>query len=232
MSILLAIESSGDGGGAAVLKNGALAAEVSVPAPRTHGAQLLVCVDRALSQAGTTRAQISAVAVNCGPGSYTGLRIGLATAAAIGHALDRPVIGVPCFDAMAQQFCTSRKLADAELWPVLDARREQVMTARFNIQGGKLSRAGEDQLLSPEALCEAAADKAIVFGTGLPAYPGKWDQSRIRADSSEFVLSAASIGLQAWQMLAGGDPGQWPRKPVEPRYFRSVTARTIEERTR
>jgi tRNA threonylcarbamoyladenosine biosynthesis protein TsaB len=233
--IILAIESSGDGGGAAVLRDGVILAEVAVPAPRTHGAQLMVCVDRACTQAKVARAQIDVVAVNCGPGSYTGLRIGLALAAGLGHGLNRPVVGVPCFEAMALQFVLQTgpgPKAETELWPVLDARREEVMTARFTWQGDRMTREGQDLLVAPEQLGEQAAQGAIVFGSGLPAYPGRWDQARLKVNAGEFMLGAGSLGLAAQLQLAGvKDPVLIPRAPVMPRYFRQVTAKTIAERT-
>ncbi len=233
--IILAIESSGDGGGAAVLSDGEILCEVSVPAPRTHGSQLMVCVDRACTQAQIARSRIDVVAVNCGPGSYTGLRIGLAVAAGLGHGLDRPVVGVPCFEAMALQFALQSgdgPQVETELWPVLDARREEVMTARFTWHKDQLVRAGQDLLTAPEQLAEMAAQGAIVFGSGLPAYPGRWDQARLKVNAGEFVLGAGSLGLAAHLQLAGvRDATLLARAPVPPRYFRQVTAKTIAERT-
>jgi len=232
--VILAIESSGDSGGAALLRDGTLLAEVNVPAPRTHGSQLLPCVDRALARAKLARADIDVVAVNCGPGSYTGLRIGLATAHGVGHGLDRPVVGVPGFEAMVLQ-CLAQVTVPfkdgQEFWPVLDARRDEVMTAKFQLQGGLAKRASEDHLIAPEALCEAAAPRAVVFGTGLAAYPGRWDQSKVSAIGAELMLTPMFLGMAAWHQLSGIK--QWqdlPRQTVEPRYFRHVTAKTIAER--
>jgi len=235
MTVILAIETSGEGGGAAVLREGKPLAEVSVPAARSHGAQLMPCVDKAVLEAGVGRDQLDLIAVNCGPGSYTGLRIGLAAAAAIGFALDRPVVGVPCFDAMALQYLASAQVdegASIEFWPVLDARRGEVMTARFLYENGQLTRQSEDELLAPEVLCERAANKAVVFGSGLPAYPGRWDTSKVAVDAAQFALGAASVGIQAWHQVKGIERAQLPRKRVEPRYFRQVTARTIAERVK
>lgn len=232
--VILAIESSGDSGGAALLRDSTLLAEVNVPAPRTHGAQLLPCIDRALSRAKLTRAQIDVVAVNSGPGSYTGLRIGLATAQAVGYGLARPVVGVPCFEAMVLQYqaqVTVPFKEGQEFWPVLDARRDEVMTAKFAMRGGFARRECEDLLLAPEKLCEQAAARAVVFGTGLAAYPGRWDQSKVTAIGAELALTPMFLGLAAWHQLSGVKSWQdIAIKPVEPRYFRQVTAKTIAER--
>lgn len=233
--VILAIESSGDSGGAALVRDGTLLAEVNVPGARTHGAQLLPSVDRALTRAKLTRNQVDVVAVNCGPGSYTGLRIGLATAQGIGHGLDRPVVGVPCFEAMVLQYqaqVTVPFKEGQEFWPVLDARRDEVMTAKFAMRGGFARRESDDQLLAPEKLCEQAAQRAVVFGTGLSAYPGRWDQSRVTVMGAELALTPMFLGLAAWHQLTGVKSWQEiPRAPVQPRYFRQVTAKTIAERT-
>ncbi|MBE7490248.1 MAG: tRNA (adenosine(37)-N6)-threonylcarbamoyltransferase complex dimerization subunit type 1 TsaB [Planctomycetes bacterium] len=232
--VILAIESSGDSGGAALVRDGSLLSEVTVPGARSHGAQLMPCVDRALARAKLARNQIDVVAVNCGPGSYTGLRIGLATAQGIAHGLDRPAVGVPCFEAMVLQYLAQVAVPfkdGQEFWPVLDARRDEVMTARFVLAGGLARRESGDRLLEPEKLCEQAAPRAVVFGTGLAAYPGRWDQSRVTAIGAELALTPMFLGLAAWHQLTGVKSWQEiPRAPVVPRYFRQVTAKTIAER--
>ncbi|MBX3461442.1 MAG: tRNA (adenosine(37)-N6)-threonylcarbamoyltransferase complex dimerization subunit type 1 TsaB [Planctomycetes bacterium] len=233
--VMLAIESSGDGGGAAVLRNGEVAAEVEVSGPRKHGSELMPCIDRALAQAKLQRNEIDVVAVNCGPGSYTGLRIGIATAEAIGFALGKPVIGVPCFDAMAVQYVMRDDFEielKRELWPVLDARRNEVMTARMLYDGGRLERATGDVLVDPAKLHEQAQRQAIVFGSGVPPYEGKFDHNHLLVDIAGFEVKPSSVGLQAVRQLADAELAALPRKPVEPRYFRRVLAKTVEERAR
>lgn len=232
--IILALESSGDGGGAAVLRGAEVAAHVAVSGPRVHGAELMACVDRACVQAKVTRAQLDVIAVNCGPGSYTGLRIGLASAAAIGRALERPVLGVPCFDAMAVQYVGAQNFnirTRCELWPVLDARREEVMTARLEYAAGVLKRLSPDELLAPETLRDRAAHGAVVFGAAVPVYHERLKREEIILDRREFVLTAAAVGMQAWRQLSDApDWRQLPLAPVAPRYFRDITAKTIEQR--
>ena len=232
--IILSIESSGDGGGAAILRGGEVQAEVEVSGPRRHGAELMPCIDKACLDAAITRSVIDVVAVNSGPGSYTGLRIGLSTAAAIGHALDKPVIGVPCFDAMVLQYVMGDDFdveLKRELWPVLDARRDEVMTARFEYENGEFTRATADMLIAPDKLHEQAARQAIVFGTGVGPYEGRFNADHLFVDRNDFALKPAGVALQAFRQLADvTDPAGIERKLVEPRYFRRVLAKTIEER--
>lgn len=232
--IILAIESSGELGGASVLVDGKLESEIEVSGPRRHGAELMPCIDKATIDAAIERSGMDVIAVNCGPGSYTGLRIGLATAAALGFALDKPVVGVPCFDAMVLQYVSAPGFdgkLKCELWPVLDARQDEVMTARFTFAEGEFTRASDDQLLAPEKLHEHAAAEAIVFGPGVTPYAAKFNSKHLLVAADEFALKASSVGRQAARQLAGlADLTTLQREPVEPRYFRRVMAKTVAER--
>ncbi|MCA8913915.1 MAG: tRNA (adenosine(37)-N6)-threonylcarbamoyltransferase complex dimerization subunit type 1 TsaB [Planctomycetes bacterium] len=232
--IILAIESSGDGGGAAVLRDGEIDSEAEVSGPRRHGSELMPCIDKVCLDAAINRGDMDVIAVNCGPGSYTGLRIGLATAATLGFALDKPVAGIPCFDAMVLQYVMADDFdveLKRELWPVLDARRDEVMTARFEYDNGAFKRATADMLVAPEKLHEQAQRQAIVFGSGVAPYADKFNHDHLVVDGEEFGLKPSSVALAAYRQLADvEDAGTLERKLVEPRYFRRVLAKTIEER--
>jgi tRNA threonylcarbamoyladenosine biosynthesis protein TsaB len=232
--VILAIESSGDGGGAAVVRGGKVIAEAEVSGPRRHGSELMPCIDNALTDSKLKREEIDVIAVNCGPGSYTGLRIGIAAADAIGYALDKPVIGVDALEAMALQY-VMRSAFDAkskgELWPVLDARRDEVMTTRMQYAKKDLSRAGDDSLVAPESLHLQAEQQAIVFGSGVLPYKDLFNREHLHVDDADFVLRPSSVAIQAWRQLSGiKDAAKIERKRIEPLYFRRVLARTIEER--
>ena len=234
--VILAIETSGDGGGAAVLRDGELLAEAVVSGPRTHGSELLPCIDRAVREADANRRDIDLIAVNRGPGSYTGLRIGLATAAGLGAALDRPVVGVDCLEVMARQYVTAPGFDVAlkrELWPVLDARRGELMTARSLYDNGRLERASGDHLLAPDKLNEQGGRLAIVFGPGVEPYADKLDANHLHVDFEDFLISPQTVGVQAFVQLADVESAvDLPRDPVLPVYFRRVLAKTTEERSR
>jgi tRNA threonylcarbamoyladenosine biosynthesis protein TsaB len=171
--LILAIESSGELGGAALLEKGTLVGEELVSGPRKHGAELMPCIDRLFGKNKVAREALAVIAVNAGPGSYTGLRIGLMTAAALGFALDKPVWGVGAFDCMALQLVMSRGFDTrykGELWPVLDARRDELMTAKFMFEKGDIKRIGGDVLIAPTEFSKHAATGSIVFGTGVAPY--------------------------------------------------------------
>jgi tRNA threonylcarbamoyladenosine biosynthesis protein TsaB len=110
-------------------------ADLQQAAPRLHSSRLVPAVSEALRLAGLAPAAIGQVAVNRGPGSYTGIRIGLAAAEAMGQALGIPVYGVPGLWASA----ASRSL-DGLYAPALDARREDAFCALYEVQGVGLPR--------------------------------------------------------------------------------------------
>lgn len=233
--VILAIETSGEGGGASVLRAGQVLSDVTVSAARRHGAEIMHCVDRALAVAKLEREAIDVIAANCGPGSYTGLRIGLASAITLSYALDRPAVGVPCFDVMAAHYSLSGDLElsfAGELWPVLDARRDEVMTARFMYNRGVLERVGGDELVRPEGFGGRAAEGAIVFGTGLAPYINTFKaQSQLKLGPEVFNISPSSLAIQAYrQLLNVKAAAEIERKLIEPRYFRPVLAKTTEQR--
>lgn len=100
-----------------------LAEQVTVD-PRAHAEQLTPNIVGALAEAGVSTDQLDAVVVGCGPGPFTGLRVGMATAAAFGHALGRPVHGVCSLDAIAVG-------TSGDVLVVTDARRREVYWARY-----------------------------------------------------------------------------------------------------
>lgn len=232
--LILAIESSGDLGGAALLRKGTLVGEELVSGPRRHGAELMPCIDRLFVKHKIAREELAVIAVNAGPGSYTGLRIGLMTAAALGYALDKPVVGVGAFDCMALQLVMSRAFDTrykGELWPVLDARRDELMTARFVFEKGDLKRVGGDVLVAPAEFSKHAAAGSIVFGTGIVPYENLLKPQPLKLMEPKLDISPASVALVGWRELINvSDAQSIARKPIAPRYFRQVLAKTTEER--
>lgn len=108
-----------------------LLGEYSVNAGRTHSQRLMPMISALLSEAGLTREDLDGVVVSRGPGSYTGLRIGLTTGKALAFALQRPIAGVPTLEALAHNLSGTGAL----VCPVLDAKRGEVYTALYQTAG-------------------------------------------------------------------------------------------------
>ena len=141
---ILALDSSGLVASVAVLEDDALLAEYTMNYKKTHSQTLLPMLDEMAKMIDLDLNTIDAIAVAGGPGSFTGLRIGSATAKGLGLALSIPIIPVPTVDALAYNLYGSDKL----ICPIMDARRNQVYTGiyrfekDFEICGGLYPGAG------------------------------------------------------------------------------------------
>ena len=130
---VLAIESSGLVASCAIATEDTLLAEYTVNFKKTHSQTLLPMVNEIVSMVGIDLKEIDAIAVSAGPGSFTGLRIGSATAKGLGLALQKPIIPVPTTQGIAANLYGS----DGIICPLMDARRNQVYTGlyRYNKEG-------------------------------------------------------------------------------------------------
>ena len=124
--MLLALETSAERGGVALFAGEALLGEEDVGASERHAATLLVCLDRLLARIGRRQDEIETIALAIGPGSFTGLRIGLATALGLAFGTERRLVPVPTLAALAQQVEGAELVA-----PLLDARRGEVYAGLY-----------------------------------------------------------------------------------------------------
>ncbi len=162
---ILALETSARSVSAAVVEDGAPLACAFQCTGLTHSRTLMPMTDGVLKNAGLTLAQIDAVAVAAGPGSFTGLRIGVAAAKGLAWAAELPCIGVSTLEAMAQNLAHM----DAVLVCAMDARRSQVYNALFLARDGSLTRLTEDRAIAAADLAEELrreTRRLIVLGDG------------------------------------------------------------------
>lgn len=124
---LLAVDTSGPVAGVAVLRDGAIAYEAAAVNRLTHSANLMPMIEEALSRAGIDIADIDLYAAVTGPGSFTGVRIGVSAVKGMAHGAGKPCVGVDALEALAASLC----LSDALLCPLQDARAGQVYAAAF-----------------------------------------------------------------------------------------------------
>ena len=125
---VLAIESSSPQGSVALLESGRLVVSLTHDEPNAHAERLLPLVEQALAEAGWSRATIERMGVGIGPGSFTGVRVGIALAQGLALGLGRPLVGVTSLAAMAR--AVPREVAGMRV-PLLDARREEVFRAAY-----------------------------------------------------------------------------------------------------
>ncbi|MFJ4983718.1 tRNA (adenosine(37)-N6)-threonylcarbamoyltransferase complex dimerization subunit type 1 TsaB [Streptomyces sp. NPDC088732] len=159
---------------------------------RRHGELLMPAVDRVLREAGAEPADLTGLVVGVGPGPYTGLRVGLVTAAAFGDVLGVPVHGLCTLDGLAYAAGI-----DGPFVVATDARRKEVYWARYE---GPRGRVGDPAVDHPAEIAEHVAGLPAV-GAGAALYPGVFTDVRPPADQSAGALAA----LAAAKLAEGED---------------------------
>ncbi len=165
---ILGIDSSSLVASAAIVTDDILTAEYTVNFKKTHSQTLLPMIDEIVSMTGTDLEEIDAIAVSGGPGSFTGLRIGSATAKGLGLALKKPLIHVPTVDALAYNLWGAADL----VCPIMDAKRNQVYTGIYRMREG-LSIVKEQCPMDMRGLMEklnGLGEPVIFLGDGVPVY--------------------------------------------------------------
>ena len=171
MTRVLAIDVTGAAGGAALLSPACLLTETIPPEVR-RGRDLVPGIARMLEQSGLTLDQLDVVACGVGPGSFTGIRIGVATAATLAWAAGRPVLDVGSLHGIAYNAPD-----DAQTVLVaLDARRGNLFAARFRREGSGLVLDGAYRNAAPAEVAAELPDGAWVLGDGRAKYPDLFDR--------------------------------------------------------
>ncbi len=166
---LLAIDSSGLVASVAVVTEEALLAEYTVNYKKTHSQTLLPMLSEIISMLGMELSEIDGIAVTAGPGSFTGLRIGSATAKGLGLALNKPIIAIPTVDGLAYNLCGSDKL----ICPMMDAKRNQVYSGLYEFCGNDLHVIREQTAVAVEKIISEInrlGREVIYLGDGADAY--------------------------------------------------------------
>lgn len=173
---LLALDSSGMVASAAILEDDKLLAEYTVNHKKTHSQTLLPMLDTITSMTELDLNSVDAIAISSGPGSFTGLRIGSATAKGLGMALDKPLIEVPTLDALAYNIYDNDKV----VCPIMDARRAQVYTGIYDYKDHKLEPIEGQMAIPVRELIEKlnALEREVIFlGDGVDVYRDDLDEA-------------------------------------------------------
>lgn len=217
---LLALDSSGAACSVAVWRGGALLAHRAQAMTRGHGERLLPMVAETMRAAELEMTALDAIAVTVGPGSFTGLRIGLAAARGLGLALGRPVVGITSFLAVAASLPETVRDARAILI-ALDTRREDLFLQRFE---PGLRATGPARLATPaEAVAGLPAGPLLLAGDGLallaPLLPRHRDIAL--AAGPGHIEAAGFVALAARLLAEGGEAPEGPLLLPEPFYLRA-----------
>lgn len=184
--IILGIETATLRAGCALGSWEGVLAEMHVTRGRRHAETLAPAIQFICQQAGVDISAVGAVAVDTGPGLFTGLRVGVSTAKAIAQALRVPMIGMASLDLLA----FAARYTDRLLVPVIDARREEVYFATYRQVPGGIQRIGPYRLVSPDELAAellATGEDCLVLGDGAIRYA-----ELLRGDGR---VEVASVGM-------------------------------------
>ena len=205
---LLALESSAKAASCAVLADGEMLASAWQATGLTHSRTLLPMVEDMLRNSELTVQDMDAVAVAAGPGSFTGLRIGVAAVKGLAWAAEKPCVPISTLEAMAWPLAHM----EGNIVCAMDARRQQIYNAVFRADGGELTRLREDRAISLE---DAAADLTGLDGPMFIVGDGArlcFDFLREQGIPCQLapghlrLQSAVGVGLAAWR--------QWPEGAV------------------
>ena len=222
--LILAFETSAKAASVALMKDGALLGESYQNTGLTHSQTLMVMAQDLLKTCGFAPNQVEAVAVAAGPGSFTGIRIGVAAAKGFAWGAGLPCYGVSTLEAMA----LSLGVYDGYVMPVMDARRSQVYNALFLAEDGKLTRIREDRAISLADLCEeikilqkpiflVGDGSTLCYNTLLKEVPGL-----VLPPEHRLHQRASGVALAAQEMIRMGLPGNGAE--LTPNYLRMSQA--------
>ncbi len=200
---LLMIDTSGPACGVALLEDGRLIYESVMVHRLTHSERLMPMVDTALRMTEREMGDIDVFGAVTGPGSFTGVRIGVSTVKGLAHACGKPVIGVDALEALAQ----NAPFFDGCVAPVLDARAQQVYTALFS--GGE--RIMEDRAMKLSELLDILAgrpERVMLTGDGMEvcraAAKDALGERVVFAPAGHQILRAGLAGALAFRRITDG----------------------------
>lgn len=203
---ILALDSSGMVAGVAVVDEDYTVAEYTVNDKQTHSQTLLPMLDEVIKMLAIDLNTIDAIAVAGGPGSFTGLRIGAATAKGLGLAVNKPLIHIPTLHGLAYNLYGTGGI----VCPIMDARRSQVYTGIYDMNNG-LHVLADQMAVAVTGLAEKlnAYEKQVTFlGDGVPVYREMLDQllcvPHTYAPAHLNRQRAAAVGALGMEYLKAG----------------------------
>lgn len=202
--MILQIETATTVCSVALANQGKVIALKEINERNVHAEVITVFIDEVLNNAGLKYTQLDAIAVSCGPGSYTGLRIGVSTAKGLCYALDKPLIAVETLEAMAGGIITGGTGASQLLCPMIDARRMEVYTALFDGNGNRVQPTAAEIIDGNSFAAQLEQNKILFFGDGAPKCRAVLSGNANALFIDDFNNSAAHLTIKAYQKYQAG----------------------------
>jgi len=220
---ILAVDTTTPSGSAALLEDAGLMGEITCESPATHSARLLRAIDHLLRAADLDIKDVGGFAVAAGPGSFTGIRIGLSTIKSLAFASGRPVAAVSTLRALALKLVHSQVRL---ICPILDAKKGEVYSALFESSRGGLVEMVPQGAYAPDDLFARLPSHRVIhfIGNGLSVYrdrlaPYIKDRGRFPSRTAFIAHEVGILGLEELKQGRGLPAGR-----LEPIYFRSSQA--------
>lgn len=225
---LLALDTATLVSSVALASRDRLLAELTLQVSKTHSERLMPNIEELLSMAGLGRHELEAVAVSIGPGSFTGLRIGLATAKALAYALNIPLVGVPTLAALAY----GCPVPGALLAPTMDAQKGNIYFALYRWQNGVLAEIAPPGFRASEAVAgelAASGEPVLILGEAVELYPDTFQRPGLSLAPAHIAMPrAASVAFLGFDLLAAGV--RHDAMALEPLYIRRSEAEELWEK--
>lgn len=220
--MILGLDTSTEILGLALLKEGRVVQSLSLAVGRRHSEMLPSALDSFLTEAGAKVTDLTGLAVSIGPGSFTGLRVGLSFAKGLAHALELPIVGVPTLLTLARGFASK----GLPIGALLDARKGEVFCAFFQEKEGELVRMTPDRALSPEAFASEIKEPTLLVGSGVRVYGDlfktKLGSLAVFVSPNPEAPDPSDIAYLGWQRLMQGERDDLGS--LEPVYVRASDA--------
>lgn len=213
---ILGIETSGEAGNVALCEDDRLLAEHWFEEGTRYARDVMPAIGAVLAAAGCARREVEAVAVSQGPGSFTGLRVGVTCAKTLAYALGWKAVGVPSLEVKAQNVDGA---AHEIACPVLDARRGWIYATVLRWDGAVWRDLTGVLAGSPDEVAESIPEGALVFGSGVRAYPELLGRKGFRVGDRELEKGRAEhVARLGLRLIAAGK--DVPPVQLMPKYYR------------
>lgn len=226
---ILAIDTASNVASAAVVEDGILRGEYILNFNKTHSQKIMPMIDALMSDLELKPADIDVFAAANGPGSFTGLRIGVASVKALAHAVNKPVVGISTLASLAYNlpFC------EHIIVPIMDARRNHVYTASYIWDEDGFKELSPDEVISIDECIDSCGEflDTVFVGDGVPVYK-EYIEERLGerahfAPASALMQRASSIAMLAKEKADKGEVQKY--NELEPFYLRKSQAESEYE---
>ncbi len=225
---ILGIETSTKTGSVAVVSEDAVIAQYSLNIEVTHSERLMSTVDRVLADTGISMKQIDGFAVAIGPGSFTGLRIGLSTIKGLALATGKPIAAVPTLKALAWNLAYSAY----PICPLLDARKHEVYAALYTFDGPALVQVLSERVISLAQLADQISGKTVFTGEAAHLFRAEimktFGDRALFAPRTSVLPSAAAIAELGLAVIKNNE--QADLDSLAPMYIRRPEAEVAWEK--